>query len=137
MWVAVVGVVLYIQHTEKQEQERIAEQETDSRTETDSSGKRRLELKKCEEVLNWFREQEECTVESFEYAPGKIAGYKISWTIKSNFIRDENGVLRRVVPGKAGYTEGSGTWSLRFGTYEELEKIKKRFEDDKATFGPK
>ena len=86
---------------------------------------RTTELLKCREVLDWFREQEYCTVKPFKYNDGKIAGYKISWRIKYT------------VPGKATDQPGGGTWDSDFGTYKELEKLKKRFEDQKTTFGPK
>ena len=98
---------------------------------------RTAELLNCKEVLDWFREQEYCTVKPIEYSP--VEGYRISWRIKHSeppkVIWDGN--IRTTIGGRSVDMNGGDTWSLRFGTYEDLEKLKKRFENDKTTFGPK
>lgn len=136
MWAA--GVIFYIQHTEKQE--RIEKQQRErARQQRIAAEKRRQELIKCENVLNWFQQQEYCTVKPFQYNGGKIAGYNISWRIKysepAKVIWDGN--KRTIVPGKAVDINGSGTWNSDFGTYKQLVELKERFEDQKVTFGPK
>lgn len=100
---------------------------------------RTTELLKCREVLDWFRQQEYCTVKPFKYNGGKIAGYKISWRIKYSELAKViwDGNKRTIVPGKYVDINGSGTWNSDFGTYKQLVELKERFEDQKVTFGPK
>ncbi len=121
----VATVALYIQHTEKQE--RIAEQE---RQQQIAAEKRRQELIKCEEILSWFRNQENCSVKSI-YDDGKMAIYTISWNfnIKEKPIVTSSGSTRTIRGGTLISWNDGGTWSTATGTYVELIELKRRFEN--------
>ena len=123
LFLVVVGVIaIYTQHEEKQQQ--IAERKRIEEQQQLAAEKRHRELKKCEEVLNWFREQEYCTVEPLRYGDRKTSGYRISWRI--NTVRPDTGSKTR---------NREQIWISRSGTYEQLIGIKKQFERDKSLLG--
>ena len=142
--VVIVGCFIFAFERQQREQERakqqrVAEQQRIAEQQQIKAERRRQELKKCEEVLNWFQKQEYCTVKPFKDNDGKIAGYNISWEIKyseqAEVIWDGN--TKTVVPGKSIYVNGSETWDSDFGTYKQLVELKERFEDQKPKSGPK